>query len=96
MNRRWWLVAAAMVPFVAAKAQQAMVAAEVVKVDKGAGRLTLKHGEIQRLEMPPMTMAWRVSRVQMLDDLEVGDRVRFVPERIEGQYTITAINKAPQ
>jgi Cu(I)/Ag(I) efflux system protein CusF len=77
-------------------AQAPTVAGEVIKIDKAAGRLTLKHGEIKTLDMPPMTMVWRVKSPGALNELAVGDRVRFVPERIDGQYTITSINKAAQ
>ena len=80
----------------AAQAQAALVAGEVVKVDRVAGRITLKHGEIKSLDMPPMTLAWRVAQPRWLEDLAVGDRVRFVPARIDGQYTITSLTKAPQ
>jgi Cu/Ag efflux protein CusF len=80
----------------AAQAQAALVAGEVVKVDRAAGRVTLKHGEIKSLDMPPMTLAWRVAQPRWLEDLAVGDRVRFVPARIDGQYTITTLIKAPQ
>jgi Cu/Ag efflux protein CusF len=31
----------------------------------------------------------------MLDDVAVGDRVRFAVERIDGQYTVVMISKAP-
>ncbi|HSM22347.1 MAG TPA: copper-binding protein [Rubrivivax sp.] len=31
----------------------------------------------------------------MLEGLAVGDRVRFTAERIDGQYTVTALSKAP-
>ena len=89
-----WVGAALMA--LGAQAQVPMSAGEVVKIDRTAGRLTLKHGEIKSLDMPPMTLAWRVSQPRWLDDLAVGDRVRFVPARIDGQYTITALNKAPQ
>ena len=78
-----------------ASAQTASVAAEVTKIDKAAGRVTLKHGEVKALNMPPMTMAYKVRESRLLDDLVVGDRVRFVPERIDGQYTATALSKAP-
>ena len=79
-----------------AQAQVPMSAGEVVKIDRPAGRLTLKHGEIKSLDMPPMTLTWRLSQPRLLDDLTVGDRVRFVGARIDGQYTITALTKAPQ
>jgi len=79
-----------------AQAQAVLVAGEVVKVDRAAGRVTLKHGEIKNLDMPPMTLAWRVAQPRLLEDLAVGDRVRFVPARIDGLYTITTLTKAPQ
>ena len=80
----------------AAFAQASAVPGEIVKIDKAATRVTLKHAEIKALDMPPMTMSWRLKSPGMLDDLAVGDRVRFVGERINGQYTITTISKAPQ
>jgi Cu/Ag efflux protein CusF len=98
MNRRRILIAGATLAGAGfgARAQLATVTAEVMKIDKATGRVTLKHGEIKSLEMPPMTMAWRVSEGRLLTDLAVGDRVRFVPERINGHYTVTALIKAPQ
>jgi Cu/Ag efflux protein CusF len=76
-------------------AQTPTVAGEVTKLDKAGGRITLKHGEIRNLDMPPMTMAYRVRDRKMLDDVAVGDRVRFAVERIDGQYTVVMISKAP-
>jgi Cu/Ag efflux protein CusF len=86
--------------FVAASAplawgQAATSAGEVTKLDKAAGKITLKSGEIKNLGMPPMTMAFRVQSPKMLDEVAVGDRVRFVAERIEGQYVVTVLSKAP-
>ena len=72
-----------------------MVNGEVTKLDKAGARITLKHGEIKSLDMPPMTMAYRVRSPQLLDGVAVGDRVRFAAERIDGNYTITALSKAP-
>jgi len=45
--------------------------------------------------MPPMTMVYRVRPPQLLDQMAVGDRVRFAVERIDGNYTVTAVTKAP-
>jgi len=78
-----------------ALAQAPMASGEVTKVDKANGRVTLKHGEIKHLEMPPMTMVYRVRPPQLLDQVAVGDRVRFAAERIDGNYTVTALSKAP-
>ncbi|MBE0550669.1 MAG: copper-binding protein [Rubrivivax sp.] len=78
-----------------ALAQVPMASGEVTKVDKANARVTLKHGEIKHLDMPPMVMVYRVRPPQLLDDLAVGDRVRFAAERIDGNYTVTALSKAP-
>jgi len=69
--------------------------AEVVKLDKASARLTLKHGEFKYLDMPAMTMVWRVRDPKGLEGLAVGDRVRFTGERIDGQFTVTSLSKAP-
>jgi len=76
-------------------AQTPSVNGEVIKLDKAAGRVTLKHGEIKHLDMPPMTMVFRAADPKLLDGLAVGDRVRFTVERIDGQYTVTSVGKAP-
>ena len=47
------------------------------------------------LMMPPMTMVFRVKDPKMLDGLAVGDRVRFDAAKVDGNYTVTAIAKAP-
>ena len=65
--------------------------AEVRKVDREAARLTLKHGEIKSLDMPPMTMVFRVQDKAWLERLNVGDRIRFQARKVDGQYTVTAI-----
>ena len=78
-----------------APAQGANASGEITKVDKAAGRVTLKQGEIKSLNMPPMTMTYRVKEARLLDDLKAGDNVRFAAERIDGQYVITVITKAP-
>jgi Cu/Ag efflux protein CusF len=50
---------------------------EVRKIDKEAGKLTLRHGKIENLDMPPMTMVFRVNDKSMLDKIKVGDNVKF-------------------
>ena len=76
-------------------AQGAMTDGEVRKIDAAAGRITLKHGEIKQLDMPPMTMVFRVKDLALLGKVQVGDRVKFAAEKIDGQYTVTSIAKAP-
>lgn len=67
---------------------------EVRKIDKAQGKITLRHGEIKNLEMPPMTMVFRVQDPSMLDRVAVGDKVKFDAAKIDGNYTVTAISKA--
>jgi Cu/Ag efflux protein CusF len=69
--------------------------AEVVKVDKAQGKITLRHGEMKALDMPPMTMVFRISNPALLERVAVGDKVRFDAAKVDGTYTVTAIGKAP-
>lgn len=66
---------------------------EVRKIDKEQGKLTIKHGPLANLEMPPMTMVFRVKDPASLDKVAAGDKVRFRAEKIEGQYVVTVIEK---
>lgn len=50
----------------------------VQKIDPKAQRVTIKHGEIRNLGMPPMTMVFKVRESNMLDNVKVGDPVKFV------------------
>ncbi len=72
-----------------AAAASAMAEGEVRKIDKDAGKLTIKHGELQNLQMPAMTMVFRVKDPAMLDQVKVGDKVNFVAEKVGGQFTVT-------
>jgi Cu/Ag efflux protein CusF len=68
-----------------------MAQGEVRKVDKEAGKITLKHGELKSLEMPPMTMVFQVQDKALLDKVKAGDKVRFAAAKIGGQLTVTAL-----
>ncbi len=68
-----------------------MAQGEVRKVDRDASKLTIKHGEIKNLGMPPMTMVFRVKDPAMLEQVRAGDRVRFEAQKIDGAYTVTKI-----
>jgi len=68
---------------------------EVLKIDKAQGKLTLRHGEMKALDMPPMTMVFRVSNPALLERVAVGDKVRFDAAKVDGTYTVTAIGKTP-
>jgi Cu(I)/Ag(I) efflux system periplasmic protein CusF len=70
------------------------VSGEVVKIDKPAGKITLKHGPIKTLDMDAMTMVFRVADPALLDKVKVGDKVRFEADRVNGAITVTTMDKA--
>lgn len=65
--------------------------AEVRKVDIDAKKITLKHGEIKNLGMPPMSMVFQVKDPSMLEKLKAGDRVQFTADNINGAMTVMSI-----
>ena len=67
---------------------------EIRKVDKDAGKITIKHGPIKSLDMPDMTMVFRVKEAGMVEQVKAGDKVRFSADKIDGQYTVTRIEVA--
>lgn len=81
-------------PAATAAAAAELTRAEVRKVDRATGKLTLRHEEIRNLGMPPMTMVFQVARPALLDGLQAGDPVRFAADKIGGAYTVTRIEKA--
>jgi Cu(I)/Ag(I) efflux system protein CusF len=83
-------------PCISTFAQDATVRGEVKKIDEAAGKITLKHGPIKSLDMDEdgMTMAFRVQDPAMLKQVKVGDKVQFEAGRVNGQITVTKIEKA--
>jgi Cu/Ag efflux protein CusF len=67
---------------------------EVRKVDRDQGKLTLRHGPIESLGMPGMTMVFKVSDPKMLDAVKAGDKVKFSADNINGALTVTGIEAA--
>lgn len=65
--------------------------AEVKKVDKEQGKITLKHGPIENMGMPGMTMVFRVQHASMLDQVKAGDKVRFRAEKMDGVLVVTQL-----
>ncbi len=67
---------------------------EVRKVDKDAKKITIKHGPLENLEMPAMTMVFQVKDPAMLDRVKAGDKVKFTAEKVGGAFTVTRIEQA--
>jgi Cu(I)/Ag(I) efflux system protein CusF len=78
-----------------APAAAEMTEGEIRKVDKTAGTMTIKHGEIKNLGMPPMTMVFKAKSVALLDKVKVGDKVRFTAEQSKaGALIVTDVQPA--
>jgi Cu(I)/Ag(I) efflux system periplasmic protein CusF len=68
---------------------------QVMKIDEFAGKITIKHGPLRKFDMNEnMTMVFRAGDPAMLKAVKPGDRIRFVPDRINGQFTVMKIEKA--
>lgn len=78
----------------AADAASALSEGTVRKIDKAAGKITISHGPLANIGMPPMTMTFSAAQPAALDQVKAGDRIRFVAERIEGVFTVTTLELA--
>jgi Cu/Ag efflux protein CusF len=73
---------------------ESLTAGVVRKVDKAAGKLTIRHEEIKNLGMPPMTMVFRVKDPAWLEQLKPEDRIRFVADKVNGAFTVMRYERA--
>ena len=78
-----------------AQAEAKLAEGTVKKIDKSAGKLTIVHGPLETLGMPAMTMVFRAADPAMLDQVKVGDKIRFAAESVGGALTVTALEAAP-
>ena len=96
LARAIWMVGfVCLAPFALAETELVMAEGVVRKLDPDNRKITLKHGEIKNLEMPVMTMVFRLQDKVNIDKLKAGDKVLFHVEKIEGGYTITDLQLAP-
>lgn len=71
-----------------ASAESMLTAGVVRKVDKETGKVTIRHEAIRNLDMPEMTMVFRVVDPAMLDRLKPGDKIKFAADKVNGNYTV--------
>lgn len=64
---------------------------EVRRVDRDTLKITIRHGEIKNLEMPPMSMVFQVRDPTLLDKVKAGDKVRFIADKDAGAFVVIAI-----
>jgi Cu/Ag efflux protein CusF len=76
-------------------AQTPLADGQVVKIDQAAGKITIRHGPLKQFGMEEgMTMVYRAADPAMLNAVKPGDKIKFAPDRVNGQFTVTKIEKA--
>ena len=74
-----------------AQAAIPMTRGEVKKLDPKAQTVTIAHGPIKNLDMPAMTMVFKVKTPALLEKVKAGDQVKFIAEMPGGTLTISAM-----
>jgi Cu(I)/Ag(I) efflux system protein CusF len=77
--------------FVIAAADTAVSEGEIRKIDPATRKLTIKHGELKNLDMPPMTMVFQVKDPAMIEQVKPGDKIKFRAEKVNGAFTVIEI-----
>jgi Cu(I)/Ag(I) efflux system periplasmic protein CusF len=76
-------------------AQSELTDGQVTKIDESAAKITIKHGPMKKFDMDEgMTMVYHVQDPAMLKAVKAGDKVKFDAEQVNGQFTVTKIEKA--
>ena len=68
-----------------------MSSGQIKKIDKSTVKLTIEHGPLLNLNMPAMTMVFKVKDATMLESVKVGDKINFVAEKVNGSLTLTQL-----
>ena len=79
---------------VASFADEVMTKGEITKVDDAQGKMTIKHDPIKKFDMDAMTMIFKAGDPAMLTAVKPGDKVQFHLEKVNGQFTVTKLEKA--
>lgn len=66
----------------------------VRRVDASARKLTIAHGPLENLGMPPMTMVFEVVESVSIDGISAGDKIRFVADESNGVFTVIRLEAA--
>lgn len=77
----------------AVSSKSALTDAEIRKIDPASGMVTLKHGALENVGMPPMTMAFKARDAAMLKQAHEGDKVKVRVENVGGTMTIVTMQK---
>lgn len=98
MHSKLRIAAAALAVMMAAvhvaSADEEMVRGEVTRINVDAGKITIKHEPIKKYDMDAMTMVFRAGDPAMLKQVKPGDKVKFHTDKVDGQFTVTKIEKS--
>ena len=78
-------------PMTFADSDHPMTEGEIKKINTATGKVTIKHGPITNLDMPPMSMVFGVEDKAMLEGLAKGDKVKFYVIDKDGKMIIQEI-----
>ena len=81
-------------PMAAIAEEVPMVNGEVTKIEESAGKVTIQHEAIPNLEMDGMTMVFKAGEGVAVKDVKPGDKIKFQAEKVNGQLTVTKVEKA--
>jgi Cu(I)/Ag(I) efflux system membrane fusion protein len=73
----------------------ALAEGKVESIDRAGSTLTLNHGPIPSVDMPGMTMRFRVEPPALLDDLAAGAQVEFDVVKREEEFVVTVLKPKP-
>ena len=83
------LAAALVLGAVAGAFAQEFTKGVVNKIDAKTNKVTIKHEDLKNLDMPAMTMVFRVEDPAILAKMKEGASIEFVAERVNGKLTVT-------
>jgi Cu/Ag efflux protein CusF len=71
-----------------------LVRGQVIDIDQPAGEITIRHGPMKKLGMDRgMTMVFHAKEPAILKNVKAGDRVKFEALNVNGDYSVTRIEK---
>lgn len=77
-----------------ATVSQSMSTGVVKKINTEQGKITISHGPLTNLDMPAMTMVFRVADPEMLVAIKIGDSIKFKAEKVNGALTVVKLERA--
>jgi Cu/Ag efflux protein CusF len=63
----------------------------VKKVDAKGQKVTITHENLKNLDMPAMTMVFRVKDAALLEKMKEGAPIEFVADRVDGKLTVIEV-----